>query len=91
MTNSTTHVSQTVLPSIIVLMVLDALAISTSTSNISPSELCSLIIGMVTYNLWVCVREGERGNTSVMPINNTERNTKGRGRGEGKGREGKEA
>ena len=43
--------SHAVLPSIIVLMVLEALAISTSTSNISPSELCSLIIGMVTYNL----------------------------------------
>ena len=41
---------------------------------------------MVTYNLWVCVREGERENTSVMPVNNMERNTKGRG--EGKGREG---
>ena len=51
--------SHTVLPSIMVLMVLEALAISTSTSNISPSELCSLIIGMVTYNLCVC--EGGRG------------------------------
>ena len=39
--------SQDVLPSSIVLIVTDCLAISTSTSNISPSELCSFMDGMI--------------------------------------------
>lgn len=36
-----------VLPSNMVLMVTDCLAISTSTSKISPSELCSFIVGII--------------------------------------------